>query len=503
MADDDEGGRHRRLIREEFSRRSEELARKQEELDALLELGAEAGFTPRASLARTPPDSPALITMPTAVAGPSKRPLTSPEDVQEAVRRRTQLNKMSGVPPIGGILSSSQVTPKSGATVDLTGSQPVWRPADDASGLAAMNKIQLLDAVHTAVKGIAAVANAANKLNMADKGSISGHSQDILAVVSALELRLADAEHQVTALKLKCTTMELEAAIPRTTGNLPVKPMASQDSYAARLKLPKGKSEFTPIPAPMGPVLAFYPACDKLKTAEDTKTELKKAIQPSQMEVQVERVRKVGNAGVVVQTTTREAAEKLKNAVPPTLRVETPRSKPPQVSLRNVDADLSDEDIIEALVDQNFKGTTWTKDRLTKEAKLYKKRGLRGATTVIMECSPKLRQALVEKGRVYLGWQVVEVCDHISVTCCNRCQQYGHPERYCRTTEIVCGGCGEVGHRKPECKSESKCCATCKKFGKPADTHATASRECPARIFAEKRQVAMINYGTHSPPSST
>ncbi|CAH2065209.1 unnamed protein product, partial [Iphiclides podalirius] len=56
-------------------------------------------------------------------------------------------------------------------------------------------KVQLWDAVHTDIKGIAAVTNAINKLNMVDKATIP----DVLAVISALELRLAEMEHQETA----------------------------------------------------------------------------------------------------------------------------------------------------------------------------------------------------------------------------------------------------------------------------------------------------------------
>lgn len=111
-----------------------------------------------------------------------------------------------------------------------------------------------------------------------------------------------------------------------------------------------------------------------------------------------------------------------------------------------------------------------------------------------MECSPALRDALVGKGSVYIGWDVIHVEDFVSVTCCSKCQQYGHPERYCRAKEDTCGNCGNVGHRKDSCTSATSACATCKRFGKP-DAHKTASTECPARKHAEARQLSMTNYG--------
>lgn len=98
-------------------------------------------------------------------------------------------------------------------------------------------------------------------------------------------------------------------------------------------------------------------------------------------------------------------------------------------------------------------------------------------------------------GTVHLGWSVAEVCDHIRSTCCTKCQQYGHPEKYCRSKDVVCGKCGETGHRSAECKSETKCCATCKRFKRAeASTHVTMSPDCPARIHAEQQEAAKTLY---------
>ncbi|CAH2065213.1 unnamed protein product, partial [Iphiclides podalirius] len=510
MADEDESGRHKQLIREEFARRSEELARKQEELEGLMELGAETGFTPRASLARNPPEA-SLRTLPPLSAGPSsapssKRPLTSPEDVQDAVHRRVQLSRTAGVPPIGGILNSPTVAPKAAApqptavpaaTVDLSGPQPVWRPAEGQTGLAAMDKVQLLDAVHTAIKGIAAVANVTNKLNMAHKAAISGHSQDVLAVVSALELRLAETEHQVTALKLKCTSMELEAASPRVTVTASQQALPVADSYASRLKLPRGKPEMAV--QPKGPAVIFYPSDESIKSSEVTKAALIKAVQPGPQGIQVQSVRKVGNSGVIVRTASASAAAKLKEAAPPTLKATDPKVRKPLVAIRNLRCDPKSEDLLEDLHRINLADDpAWPKDRLSKECQVaFKKGRLDGPrTTVVLECTSALRDKLVGLGRVYIGWDEAEVCDFVRVTCCMKCQQYGHPEKHCRASAITCAKCGETGHGKADCKSEVSCCTTCKRFRRKDSTgHTTAAMDCPARLFAEQQAINMTHYG--------
>lgn len=168
------------------------------------------------------------------------------------------------------------------------------------------------------------------------------------------------------------------------------------------------------------------------------------------------------------------------------------------MALTGVDASTSAEEIMGHLITQNLQGEQkeWTEARMKRDFKvLYRRERRHGRSKVVAECSPELRRLLVERGRIYIGWDVVEVTDHLGVTCCSRCQQYGHPEKYCRAKGVVCGKCGEDGHKSEECQCPQTRCATCKKFGRPgAETHRTASRDCPARQHAESRVAAETKY---------
>ena len=278
--------------------------------------------------------------------------------------------------------------------------------------------------------------------------------------------------------------------------------LPAQLDYAAALKLPRQR-EPVQIQNPSGPMMALYPAEEggPIKTAEDTKAELKKAVDPAKIWVQVSRVRKVGNAGVIVQTTTDEAARRLRAAIPASLRVAEPKLRQPLVCMNRLDGDPSFEEVLEALHDQNFRDDPdWPVERIRREAKgAFKKNRSRGsakATALIYACSAALRESLMRKGRLYIGWQSVEVTDYVDVTCCSKCQQYGHPERFCKTGETTCQRCGATGHRGDDCTSTTTACATCKRLGKQgAESHRTASRDCPARQHAEQRSVAMTKYG--------
>lgn len=69
--------------------------------------------------------------------------------------------------------------------------------------------MKLIDQEYAAVKGISGVVIVTNKLNMHDKGLMTGFCQDVVAFAAVLNLRLPKVEHSVTAMKLKIASMEL------------------------------------------------------------------------------------------------------------------------------------------------------------------------------------------------------------------------------------------------------------------------------------------------------
>ncbi|KAJ8706442.1 hypothetical protein PYW07_012520 [Mythimna separata] len=135
-----------------------------------------------------------------------------------------------------------------------------------------------------------------------------------------LTLRLAAAEAR--AAVAEANVAERRALDPGAADLLAYASRPAGTSYAAALRLPRRQEPVT-LGAPPGPMLAFYPAQEDgpIKTAEETKAALKEAIDPAKSWMQVTKVRKVGNAGVLVQTTDQESASRLRAAVPKTLRV--------------------------------------------------------------------------------------------------------------------------------------------------------------------------------------
>ncbi|GBP63878.1 hypothetical protein EVAR_39540_1 [Eumeta japonica] len=93
---------------------------------------------------------------------------------------------------------------------------------------------ELMRRVHDSVKAISAlVAGPGSKLNKADISNVAAYGHEILAVVAALNLRLAEAELQVAQAKLEAARASRTAAV---SGGLEAS-SAQPRSYASALRL--------------------------------------------------------------------------------------------------------------------------------------------------------------------------------------------------------------------------------------------------------------------------
>lgn len=201
-----------------------------------------------------------------------------------------------------------------------------------------------------------------------------------------------------------------------------------------------------------------------------------------------------------MQTTSADAANIIKGALPPTVRVTEPQAKKPLVAIVNVEGDITGAALVEAIYTQNLKGKGISPEAYKSDcrAAFKKTRQGSGRSTHVLECSPAIRDTLIDAERVFIDWERYLVRDYVDVICCLKCHGYGHPAKYCKSSADVCGRCTETGHRARDCPQqvlEQARCATCRAAGKPYQGHRTMALECPARRYAENKAISMINYG--------
>ncbi|KAJ2937502.1 hypothetical protein O0L34_g18647 [Tuta absoluta] len=503
----------------------------------------------RQSIARSPPHTPGGTLLPISeffaltpkgaeatidlglASAAKKRALPSPDGAESQPRRDQRVAVKSGAPPIAGLMGGGPPPPPPGPSsagqsrtsapsanpsegVPSGVLPPVLSAVQDPSknkekakveagrtGPMSWSTAEIYSASVKLCGGITRnIKSSSSKLNKAEIAEIACLTQEVTALFMALTLRLKDAEHRADKAE-----SELAAALEKARAHeimvpaqVPAQPQGpSVPSFASILRMSGQASR--PIPQQPGMSVAIYPAenNENIKTAEETKAHLKASVNPRELGVQVSRLRKVGNGGVLLQTTSAESVERLKKALPSTLRVSEPKERVPLVAIINVEGDIGDNaTFMETLIAQNFEETE--REAISKGIEVAFKKWRRGgaATTVVLRCSSAVRERLINKERVYLGWERYLCRDYVDVVCCSRCQMYGHSVKVCKAAKEVCGKCGAEGHSKGDCTSSTTACATCKAFKKEgAGSHKTASTSCPARAYAIDRALSRVNYG--------
>ena len=242
--------------------------------------------------------------------------------------------------------------------------------------------------------------------------------------------------------------------------------------------------------------------------------------------IKVNRKRDAKDGAVVVGLETNEDVNELRNFLSRdrvfqnTYDVVEPKKRNPRLIIRGVPATMSDENIIEDLVEKN--GEIGKHAKTTDELKrqitfkfhqdLKDKDGNVTARNVIIEVRPELRKTLIEMRRMRISWQMLPIEDYILVTRCFKCCGLGHRAKHTRADgteetcqkDLTCTQCGG-NHKYSECRRrrlDQACCPLCDAENKrtrskrPLDTrHNAMNNACPMLIRYKESEYNRTDYG--------
>lgn len=271
-------------------------------------------------------------------------------------------------------------------------------------------------------------------------------------------------------------------------------------TYAERLGLKsKAASLATSRHEPPNLVKIMPENTEVYDSSDKTKEKVQQLITPNDVNLRVRNLRRIQGNGILVETANKDnieallVSEKLKKAG---LSVGVPQKKNPRVIIYDVPVMESDDRLFKAIVDQNSNEEEGRKIR--QQAKIAFKTGAKdkNSNNVIIEVTKEVRDIIIKKDRLYVGWNCCKVQDYLAVTRCYKCQGFGHTSKYCRSTTDICGHCSEGNHSYKECKNTAKpaTCANCKKAGKNSD-HCVTSKDCPAYTSALNQLILRTDYG--------
>ncbi|CAH0562749.1 unnamed protein product [Brassicogethes aeneus] len=229
--------------------------------------------------------------------------------------------------------------------------------------------------------------------------------------------------------------------------------ISNDTTYAAKaairttVKLPTGKS----VPTKNTSVVLVYPDADnehtKSFTSDQTRTALTTILRPRQTGCKIDKVNKLPAGGLRLESSKSDLSALITQALKEKgLVLKVPTKRPPRLAIYHVPALLEADEIEEAIIAQNSDGLTNDQKDILRDGVLVKfKFGPRDSSTVhwIVQTTPKARKLILNNDHLYIGMSKCRVSDHIRVTRCHNCQQYGHMSSSCRAKAPACAHCAK------------------------------------------------------------
>ncbi len=147
------------------------------------------------------------------------------------------------------------------------------------------------------------------------------------------------------------------------------------------------------------------------------------------------------------------------------------------LEVRDLDEISTKEEIIRAIQEQVDTTVSVNSDSIKSLRKSYNY-----TQSALISLPVTLARAVLEKGKLRIGWVICRVREKVYPSKCFKCWQTGHQARNCKSTtdrSKNCRKCGETGHFAKNCTNEFKC-FLCSEKGLQSTAHMPGSRRCPS-----------------------
>lgn len=230
---------------------------------------------------------------------------------------------------------------------------------------------------------------------------------------------------------------------------------------------------------------------DKVQDASATCNAVTRAIKPDELGIRVDRIIK-GRNKVVRIMAERNELNKIKPALESVgLEVKHFDKLSPRLLIRDVPADLDKEQFVKGLVKQNASEFPESDVKLVY---MFPPKD-RKTTSVVVEVPPDLRNRLLERGRVYVGWTSCRIGDHVRITQCYKCLGFGHIARLCKAAHDTCGYCTGAHEIRSCSKRETPKCFNCMSARMSTTDHSAIDAiRCPLLQRKTNEKLRMIRH---------
>lgn len=230
-------------------------------------------------------------------------------------------------------------------------------------------------------------------------------------------------------------------------------------------------------------ILIIKPKNEDDNEDEITVKDIQNNLKPAEIGVGIASVKNTKNGSIIIKVRNEQEAEILQQNIADkmgeTVTTVIPVKRRPCVKIVGFEKDYEEGELLQVLQAQNnniFTNDSHVNVRVTR-------RMLKSYFSII-ECDPKTFQRIMSlsEGRVYIGFRSCRIYEHVNITRCYNCFQYGHMSKECGNKK-TCGKCSSTTHETKDCHQENKC-TNCflsnKNHNKNLDiNHSSFDLKCP------------------------
>lgn len=240
------------------------------------------------------------------------------------------------------------------------------------------------------------------------------------------------------------------------------------------------------------------------KEGEDTRAiekVIRDTLNPRTDKIKIKKI-KTTKKNIIIETESNNDTEKIikHDKLQQKMTIERPKKKMPKIIVYDVPNHMTTKDLTEYTYEQNFEELC-SREEFEKEFQPKFKTGPRDKEIVhhVVEVSPRVRNVVIQKGRIYLPFISVTAKDFLVIPRCNKCQDLGHVAKHCLCENTICAHCGDKDHERKECtkRERAQVCIACNKRGKKCNKTGKDWRDCETYRLLVQREIDRTDYGQH------
>lgn len=219
-----------------------------------------------------------------------------------------------------------------------------------------------------------------------------------------------------------------------------------------------------------------------------------------QNKIQIRSKKFTTNKRVVVQCANKDSCEALCKVIgnDEQFNAFIPKKKNPRVMIQGINKEINKEEIFDYLISQNPQFADCTEQSFNVK---FEKIDRTGCKLVIAETSPELFARLKNVRKIFIGFTLCSIREHVSIVQCFKCYGFGHIANNC-TREEICGKCSG-NHSGRSCQNSEIKCPNCVRYNiqrhrrnqSTLDTnHRASDQECPYYQKVYKNSKMYIQY---------